>query len=103
MLRHKFRAVQTQRDGIKFSSKAEATYYDRLKLMLAAGKVVMFLRQVPFYLPGGVKYVVDFQVFWDDGSVEFIDVKGVETESFRAKRRMVEALFPVKITTMKVK
>lgn len=101
MLRHKFSAIQTERDGIKFSSRAEARYYDFLKAEKAVGKVVMFLRQVPFYLPGGVKYVVDFQVFRADGTVAHVDVKGVETESFKAKRRMVEALFPVKIEVVK--
>jgi hypothetical protein len=92
--RHKYGAIQTELDGVKFSSRAEGRYYLALKAKQTAGEVVGFLRQVPFYLPGGVRYVCDFQVFWADGSVSFVDVKGMETESFRAKRRMVEALFP---------
>lgn len=103
-LRHKYSAVKTERDGITFSSKAEAVYYERLKLLKASGQVVQFLRQVPFHLPGGVRYVCDFLVFWADGNVEFIDVKGMETESFRAKRKVVEQLYaPIVITTVKVK
>lgn len=94
MFRHKFRAVPTETDGIKFSSRSEAQYYTRLKAQQASGEVVGFLRQVPFYLPGGVKYVCDFMVFRADGEVQVIDVKGMETESFRAKKRMVEALYP---------
>jgi len=55
-------------------------------------------RQVPFHLPGGAKYVVDFVEFRADGTVHFIDVKGKETESFRAKKRMVESLYaPIEI------
>lgn len=101
-IRHKYGAVRTELDGIKFDSKAEANYYGELKLRKMAGEVVQFLRQVPFYLPGGVKYVVDFVEFWADGSVHFVDVKGQETESFRAKKRMVEELFaPIVIEVVK--
>ena len=98
--RHKFSAVQTESDGIKFSSKKEARYYQNLKLRHRAGEVLFFLRQVPIHLPGGVKLVVDFQEFHADGSVHFVDTKGFETESFKAKRRMVESLYPFKIETV---
>lgn len=98
--RHKFHAVVTVADGIKFSSKKEARYYGQLKIRQQAGEVVFFLRQVPIHLPGGVKLVVDFQVFEADGNCRFIDTKGVETESFKAKRRMVESLYPIKIETV---
>ncbi len=90
---HKYGAVAVETDGIKFSSKKEARYYQTLKLRQAAGEVVQFLRQVPFYLPGGVKYVCDFMEFRADGTVHFIDTKGMLTESFKAKKRMVEQLF----------
>ncbi len=100
-IRHKFHAKPTEADGIKFASKAEALYYGRLKMRQEAGSVLFFLRQVPFHLPGGVKLVVDFVEFLADGTVRFVDTKGVETESFRAKRRMVEALYPVTIETVK--
>ena len=97
-LRHKYSAVRTEVDGIKFDSKKEARYYVQLKQRVAAGEVVVFLRQTAFYLPGGVTYRVDFQEFHADGSVHFIDVKGVQTESFKAKKLMVEAIYaPIKI------
>jgi len=98
-IRHKFAAVATITDGIRFDSKKEARYYGQLKLRQAAGEVIQFLRQVPFHLPGGVRYVVDFMEFRADGSVVFVDVKGLETESFKAKRRMVETLYsPITLT-----
>lgn len=99
-VRHKFHAIATECDGIKFSSKKEARYYQTLKLRQAAGDVVFFLRQVPIHLPGGVKLVVDFVEFLSIGEVRFVDTKGVETESFKAKRRMVESLYPFKIETV---
>lgn len=93
-MRHKFGAIRQEHDGFKFSSKAEGRYYLWLKAEKAAGTVLHWLMQVPFHLPGGVRYVVDFMIFMADGSVRFVDVKGMETESFKAKKRIVEAMWP---------
>lgn len=95
--RHKFGAVQTIRDGMKFPSKREARYYDQLKFEVKAGLVSFFLRQVPFHLPGGVKFVLDFLVFRSDGTVELIDTKGRRTQQYIDKKKLVEALYPVEI------
>lgn len=96
-IRHKYRAVATERDGHKFPSKKEGRYYDQLVLEQRAGHVLFFLRQVPFHLPGGVRLVVDFEVFYADGTIRFIDTKGVATEAWKAKKRIVEATFPIEI------
>src|SRR5690349_17788312 len=97
MIRHKFNAVKTEVDGIKFSSKLEAKVYHRLKMEQAIGKVLFFHRQVPIDLPGKTRYFCDFQVFYADGSVEYLDAKGVETPIFKLKAKQVEALYPFKI------
>jgi hypothetical protein len=68
-----------------------------LKLRVAAGEVLFFLRQVPFHLPGGVTYRLDFMEFWVDGSVHCVDAKGMKTRSFIDKKKQVEALYPVTI------
>jgi len=99
--RHKFGAVQTVLDGIKFPSKLEARYYTQLKLRVKAGEVLFFLRQVPIHLIGGTRLVVDFLEFHTDGSVHFVDTKGIETYSFKIKRREVEAVYPFKIEVVK--
>ena len=96
-MRHKFNAIRTEHDGIKFDSKKEAAYYAELKLRQRAGDVVFFLRQTPFYFPGSGKYVCDFTVFLADGTVEFVDVKGHRTPEYKAKKKQVEALYPIKI------
>uniref|UniRef100_A0A6H1ZZR9 DUF1064 domain-containing protein n=1 Tax=viral metagenome TaxID=1070528 RepID=A0A6H1ZZR9_9ZZZZ len=95
--RHKFNARPAERNGYRFDSQKEARYYDQLTMLQKTGAVVMFLRQVPFHLPGGVTYRVDFQVFYADGTVEFIDVKGHKTKEYITKKKMVEALYPVLI------
>jgi len=84
-------------NNILFDSVKEMNYYKDLQLLQKAGEIVFFLRQVPFDLPGGVKYRVDFVEFYPDGSVRFIDVKGIETDMFIMKKKQVEALYPVKI------
>lgn len=95
--RSKYGAEPTEVDGIRFDSKAEARYYQQLKLRVQNGEVRYFLRQVPFHLPGGVRYVVDFMEVHVDGSVHWVDVKGIETAMFRTKKRLVESLYPVTI------
>lgn len=97
MIHHKFHAIPTLKDGIKFSSRKEARYYDQLKLRKHSGEIVFFLRQVPFHLPGGTVYRADFQEFHSDGTVHFVDVKGMKTDSYKIKKREVEALYPVTI------
>jgi len=92
----KYHAIMEECDGIKFQSKKEARYYRELKARMFAGEVRYFLRQVPFDL-FGVKYRVDFMEVWTDGSIHWIDVKGFRTETYRIKRRMVEANYPIKI------
>lgn len=97
---NKYGAKATEVDGFRFDSQKEARYYRELKLREKAGDVVMFLRQVPFHLPGNTRYVVDFVEFHSDGAVLFVDVKGRETEMFKLKKRQVEDLYPITITTV---
>lgn len=91
---HKYGAVKTENDGIVFASKAEARRYTILKILVASGEVIGFLRQVPVYLPGGTRYVCDFQIFYADGRVVMEDVKGMETAEFKIKWREVQAAYP---------
>jgi hypothetical protein len=96
-LQHKFNNVITERDGLKFRSKKEAEYYDQLKMLQKAGEIIFFLRQPRFDLPGGVTYSADFVVYKTNGEVEFIDTKGHRTKDYIRNKKMVEALYPVKI------
>lgn len=92
--RHKFHATPTTTNGRRYASKLEARHADRLRLAQASGELLGWLEQVPFHLPGGVRHVVDFLEFWADGRCVFTETKGHETESYRAKKRIVEALYP---------
>ena len=96
-MKHKYRAIQTDVDGIKFPSKKQAQYYRELKARQKIGDVIFFLREVPFDLPGNVKYRLDFMEFLSNGSVRCVDVKGYRTQQYIMKKKQVEALYPVKI------
>lgn len=92
----KFHAVICEADGIKFRSKRERARYLELCALKQAG-ACWFLRQVPFYLPGKTKYVLDFMVFWKDGSITCEDTKGMKTAMYIMKKKQVEALYPIRI------
>lgn len=98
---HKFRAKQTTVDDKIFPSKLEAKYYQNLKLAQKSGELLFFLRQCPIDLPGKTKLVIDFIEFWKDGTVLFTDCKGIETETFKIKRRQCEEIYPFKLNIVK--
>lgn len=98
ILRHKFRAKPCEDDGIKFASLKERKRYRELKLLQKNGEILFFLRQVPFHLEAGVKYVCDFLIFWTNSEVTIEDVKGVKTDMYILKKKMVEATYPITIT-----
>lgn len=99
-MRHKFGNIPTFTDGIRFQSKKESRYYQDLLLAQRSGDLLFHLRQVPFHLPGGIRYVVDFVEFWRTGDVRFVDVKGHRTQVYITKKKIVESLFPIKIIEM---
>lgn len=103
--RHKFNAKPVREDDRFFASKLENKYYNHLKFLQKTGDVLFFTRQVPFELDFKntrvTRYVADFQVFWTDGNISFVDVKGRETDVFLMKKKMVETQYPVEITIVK--
>jgi Protein of unknown function (DUF1064) len=113
----------TEVDGIKFHSKLEARYYVELELRRKAKEVLYFLRQVPFPLPGGVVYRLDFlEVGYHTGFfgceqlraegaldlrnvepmwIRYVDTKGQETREGKNKIKMVEAIYGIHITLVR--
>lgn len=96
---NKYHAKKTVIDGITFDSRKEANYYCELKMLRMAGEVTEIELQVPFelqpkYTYGGkavraIKYIADFRVTYKDGHVEVVDVKGVRTEAYKLKKRLL--------------
>jgi hypothetical protein len=90
-------------------SKLEMAYRKHLDMLSKAvnpsQRVVDIKEQFPFVCTvNGVKictYLCDFAIEYADGRIEYVDVKGVSTDVFRIKKKLVEALFPVKIKLVK--
>lgn len=112
--RAKYRNQPTYVDGIRFDSKAEAKHYKRNEAMIARGEMLRHHLQVKLYMPAQVPYtegekpeipremyIVDFVEFYPDGSVKYVDVKGVETKDFKRKKRIIEATNGITIETPK--
>jgi hypothetical protein len=100
---NKYKNEPCVRDGMKLHSKAEGKYYDELTLLKKEGTVSFFLRQCPIHLTAGVKYIVDFIVFYSNGTIEFIDVKGTKTQTYLLKKKQVEHMYPIEIKEIFVK
>lgn len=91
----KYNSTACCMDGLRFHSKAELAYYQELKLLKKAGVVDLILLQPAFHIPSnGIhkaeKYVCDFMVVYSDGLLEFVDVKGYETDAFKSKKKRIE-------------
>ena len=98
---HKFKNKAVLDKGERFASKLEHRYKTYLDLLKTNGDIVFYLTQVPLRLPGGTKYIVDFVVFYSDGNIRFIDTKGMETDTFKIKKREIEAIYPFEIEVIK--
>ena len=92
--KHKYGARAVVVRGRKYPSKLEGAFAESLWLAKDAGTVLFWLEQVPFRFKSGIKYSVDFQVFYSDGSVEFIEVKGRETDRYKLKMRLLADEYP---------
>jgi hypothetical protein len=80
-----------------YDSALEARTAAMYDLGINTGLIKAWLPQVPFLLPGGVRYVADFLVLWADGRVAFVDAKGRDTQASINKRKQVLALYGIEI------
>lgn len=93
----KYRAQKTSIDGHVFDSKKEAEFYCDLKNRLRADDIKGFCLQPIFILADGLRYKPDFIIFNNDNSTEVIDVKGIKTKEYIAKKKMFEDKYHLKI------
>lgn len=101
--RNKFGAKAAYRGTRRYDSQLEARYADKLRLAQKSGQLAFFLEQVPLRLTGGTVLRLDFVEFWntDDGyEIRWVDVKSPATaklDTFKIKKREVEAIYPIEI------
>jgi hypothetical protein len=93
----KYFAQKVEYDGIKFDSKLEAARYKILKAKEENGEIENVEVQVPYecMVEGKkiCKYIADFR-YWCKDQYVVEDTKGVLTQVFSLKKKLVEALHP---------
>lgn len=72
-----------------YASKREADRAAELDMLQKAGEIAGYAKQVPFLLAGGIKYYADFVVLYFDGYYEIEDAKGVRTDVYKLKKRLM--------------
>lgn len=97
---NKFNNVQQTYDGYNYDSRAEADYAMELDLRLKAKDIKDWERQykvdIRYPMPEGkliCTYKVDFRIHHNDDSFELIEVKGMETSTYRLKRKLLEVIW----------
>ena len=92
---------KTEIDGIKFDSKHESLRYIELKYLERVGQIRGLQLQVPFELipaqkdengkvvERAVKYVADFVYYDHDGNLVVEDAKGMKTDAYKLKKKML--------------
>lgn len=123
MRRSKYGNRKTVVDGITFDSKKEANRFRELQLLERAGKITALQRQVKYVLiptqrefsneiykkgahqghfkPGKVlekecSYIADF-AYTQDGAYVVEDTKGVRTEAYKIKRKLMLERYGIQI------
>lgn len=99
--RSKYRSIKTEVDGVVFDSKKEAARWQELILLERAGEISNLARQVKFPLEVNgdhiCNYFADFCYDDSDGNVIVEDVKGVRTNEYRIKAKLMKALYKITI------
>lgn len=100
---NKYRNKKTQIGMYVFDSISESKRYKELALLEQAGQIKGLELQPKFLLQEGFKkngktfrkieYIADF-MYIENGKVIIEDVKGMETDVFKLKRKMFEYKYP---------
>ena len=106
--RSKYHSKKVIIDGIKFDSKREGEYYQKLKILEEKGIIKdlelqkEYLLQDKFVINGKTRrkitYRADFSyVSTEDDRLHVIDVKGFRTDLYKLKKKLFEYKYGVEI------
>ena len=97
----KYKAKSVEHDGHFFASLAECDHYLQLKLLLRAGEITDLVLQPRFLLEVNTlkvcEYRGDFQFLDRDGVLHVQDKKGVRTQAYKIKARLMLAIHGIAI------
>lgn len=104
---NKYRNKKVQYDEMTFDSKKEYSYYLKYKLMEQAGEIKDLKMQVPFTLIETFKlqdktyrktiYKADFTFIDKEGKYHVIDVKGIRTDVYKLKKKLMAWKYGIEI------
>ncbi len=86
----KYHNRKTEYNGNIYDSKKEANRAWELEQLIKAGEIVGYTRQMAFRLAGGIIYKADFVVYYPDGHYEIEDVKGMRTQVYQLKKKLMK-------------
>jgi hypothetical protein len=100
---NKYNARKVKIDGYLFDSRREAERYSELRIMEKAGEIKDLIVHPKIELQPGfnykdkrikaINYIADFQYYDEHDNIIIEDVKGVETQAFRIKWKMLQYKF----------
>jgi len=92
---NKYGAKKQEYKGTTYHSKFEANVAEELDMRIAAGELSRVERQVKISLDAYghhiTNYFMDFVLYYTNGDVEFLECKGIETDTWKLKWKMFEA------------
>ena len=104
----KYGAEKINVDGIRFDSKTEAKFYDKLKMDKAKGLIINFELQPQYIIQPkfinsfgkkiqAIILKADFLIYELDNTLTVIDIKGMATPEAKMKRKMFQYVYPKEI------
>lgn len=104
---NKYNSTSHEYNGRVYHSKAEAGWAQNYDLMLKSGELTEVIPQykIPLDVNGKhiCNYIIDFKLTHADGEEEYAEIKGFDTDTWRLKFKLLEALHPDwKLTIVRV-
>ena len=97
MAYNKYGAKPTIYNGIKYHSKFEAEYAQKLDWRVKAKDIKCWGRQTKIGLSVNDKhicnYFIDFTIIHNDKTVEQVEIKGMETATWKLKWKLFLAIY----------
>lgn len=104
---NKYHNKKVEYDGHWFDSQKEKSWYIKFKLMEKAGEIHDLKMQVPFTLIETFKlqdktyrktiYKADFTFIDKEGKYHVIDVKGIRTDVYKLKKKLMAWKYGIEI------
>lgn len=103
---NKYHAKSSIYNDTYYHSQFEAAYAQELDLRVKAKDIKSWRRQIRIHLGvNGFKiadYIMDFEITHNDDSLELVETKGFETDVWRMKWKLLEAIYSVDHPEIKI-